>query len=66
MNGTPPITIKWLRNGSPDPTRGNVSTITITDASNGDIFKCRAENNIGFDTENTTIYITDGKWIMHT
>ena len=66
MSGTPPITIKWLRNGSLDPTRGNVSTITITDARNGDIFKCRAENNIGFDTENTTIYIIDGKWIMHT
>ena len=66
VNGTPPITIVWYRNGSPDPTRGNVSTITITDASNGDVFKCRADNNIGFDTENTTIYIIGGKWIMHT
>ena len=60
--GTPPITIKWFRNGSPDPTRGNVSTITITDASNGDVFKCRADNNIGFDTENTTIHVECGKY----
>ena len=63
--GTPPITIKWFRNGSPDPTRGNVSTITITDASNGDVFKCRADNNIGFDTENTTIHVECGKCVVH-
>ena len=64
VNGTPPITIQWFRNGSPDTTRGNVSTITITDASNGDVFKCRADNNIGFDSENTVIYVTAGKWSM--
>ena len=63
MNGTPPITIEWFRNGSPDPTRGNVSTITITDASNGDVFKCRADNIIGFGTENTTIHVEEGKYI---
>ena len=64
-NGTPPITIQWFRNGSPDPTRGNVSTITITDARNGDVFKCRADNNIGFDSESTIINIIYGKWIDH-
>ena len=61
VNGTPPITIQWFRNGSPDLTRGNVSTITITDASNGDVFKCRADNNIGFDCEITTIFVESGK-----
>ena len=65
VNGTPPITITWFRNGSPYPAIGNTSfTITITDASNGDIFECRAENIIGFDTENTTIYIECGKNII--
>ena len=65
VNGTPPITIQWFRNGSPDPTRGNVSTITITDASNGDVFKCRADNVIGFDAESTVIFVIASKWIMH-
>ena len=62
VNGTSPITIQWFRNGSPDSTRGNVSTITITNASNGDVFKCRASNFIGFDTENTVIY-ENGKYV---
>ena len=38
-------------------------TITITDASNGDVFKCRADNIIGFDTENTTIHVEYGKCV---
>ena len=63
VNGTPPITIQWFRNGSPDSTRGNVSTITITDASNGDVFKCRADNIVGFDTESTIIHVEYGKYI---
>ena len=63
VNGTPPITIQWFRNGSPDLTRGNVSTITITDAGNGDVFKCRADNIGGFDIENTIIHIEYGKYI---
>ena len=61
VGGTPPITIQWFRNGSPDPTRGNVYTITITDARNGDVFKCRADNNIGFDSESSTINFVYGK-----
>ena len=58
IEGAPPITITWFRNGSPDSTRGNVSTITINDASNGDVFKCRAENYITFDNESTIIYVS--------
>ena len=61
-NGTPPINITWFRNGSPYPTEGNVSTITITDARNNDVFECRVDNIIGFDTENTTIYVEFGKY----
>ena len=62
VNGTPPITIQWFRNGSPDSTRGNVSTITITDASNYDVFQCRADNIAGFDTESTVVYVEYGKY----
>ena len=31
VSGTRPITIMWFRNGVPDLTRGNLSTITVTD-----------------------------------
>ena len=65
VNGTSPLNITWFRNGSPYPTRGSVSTITITDASNGDVFKCRADNIIGFDTESTTIHVEYGKCVCH-
>ena len=63
VNGTPPINITWYRNGSPYPTRGNVNTITIPDASNGDVFKCRADNIEGFDTVSTTINVEYGKYV---
>ena len=59
VNGTPPITITWFYNGISNATIG--STITIIDASDGDVFECRADNIAGFDTENTTIYIEYGK-----
>ena len=62
VNGIPPITIMWFRNGSPYPTRGSVYTITITNASNGDVFKCRADNTFGFDTESTTTHVVYGKY----
>ena len=63
VNGTPPINITWFRNGSPYPTRGSVSTITITNENYGDIFKCRADNSIGFDTGSTVIYVLYGKCV---
>ena len=66
VNETPPINITWFHNGSPYPTRGSGSNITISNASNGDVFKCRADNIIAFDTENTTIYIEYGKCVYHT
>ena len=53
VSGTPPITITWLRNGMLIDT--DVNTITITDAKDGDTIVCRADNNIGFDEEDTTI-----------
>ena len=65
IGGTRPINITWFRNGLPDPTRGNVSTITITDARNNEVFQCRASNIEGFDTENTTIYVEYGKYIFN-
>ena len=54
-NGTTPITFSWLRNGT--EFRGNNATITITDATYGDVITCRANNTIGFDEKNTTIHV---------
>ena len=58
--GIPPITHIWFHNNKLDWLRGDVSsiTITVTNAADvhGDIYTCRAENRIGFDVMNTTIY----------
>ena len=54
-SGTPPITISWLLNGT--EFGGNDATITITDATYGDVITCRANNSIGFDEESTTIHV---------
>ena len=50
-------TISWYHNGELDQSRGNFSTtrITVTDATDGDVFTCRAENKIGFDHQQQTI-----------
>ena len=55
-NGSIPITRKWFLNESPYPTINNALTITITDANNGDVFKCKVRNFLGFDSEKTTIH----------
>ena len=58
INGTPPINILWLRNNEViNSSIGNSSTITITDAEDGDVFICRASNNIGFDEANSIINV---------
>ena len=58
INGTPPITILWLRNNEVvNSSVGNSSTITITDAEDGDVFTCRADNNIGFDEASSIINV---------
>ena len=54
-SGTTPITYSWLLNGT--DIRGNDATITITDATYGDVITCRADNSIGFDEESTTIHV---------
>ena len=54
-SGTPPINISWFLNGT--DIRGNVTTITITDATYGDVITCKANNTIGFDEESTTIHV---------
>ena len=48
----------------PDPTGADVY-ITITDVINGDVFKCRVDNIIGFDTESTTVHVEYGKYVCH-
>ena len=61
--GTQPITFNWFHNNAPvnhNQTSGNVSSITIpvTNAADidGDFYTCIAENLIGFDLEQSTIY----------
>ena len=57
LTGTPSNTIMWFRNGVLDSTRGNVSTTTVTNYNDGDVFTCRADNDVGFDEESTTINV---------
>ena len=63
VSGTPPITITWLRNGT--PIAGNANSITINDTNNSDVITCRAVNNVGFDEEVTTITVIGNVNIIH-
>ena len=65
VNGSRPITNRWFHNGSPYRTGQSVSTITITNPTDGDVFECIAENIIGFDNESTTIYVQHCKFVCH-
>ena len=56
-SGAHPITIMWLRDGQPYPAGGNNSVITVSDYTDGEVFTCRAENDIGSDIENTTVNV---------
>jgi len=66
-SGTPPMTIRWLRNGVEDASFGNVSMITVANVNSinndGDTFICKVENLIGFDVENSTINVF-GKYVL--
>ena len=64
--GKPPITISWYRNGELDDSRGNVSTITVTDALHDDVFTCEADNKIGFDQQNTIIKFANNAFCIDT
>ena len=50
-----PPTISWLRNKELDQTRGNVLMITVTDANDGDVFTCIANNTISSQRRKTKI-----------
>ena len=63
-SGTPPIYIAWRNNE--ELLDKNDTTITIPDAKDGDVVTCRAENNIGFDQENTTISVIGNVTMVHT
>lgn len=51
-----PVTIKWLYNGELDQSKENMSTITVNDANDGDIFTCIIKNELGCDKKDTYIY----------
>jgi len=55
-SGTSPITIRWFRNGQPYPAGGN-NSVTVSDYTDGENIACRADNDIGFDIENTTVNV---------
>ena len=62
--GLSPITIQWYHNGSLYPTGGSLSVtnFTITNASNGDFWQCKASNSHGIDIETTIIYVLPSKY----
>ena len=55
-SGTPPITITWLYNESLIIAE-DVNTLTITNVKDGDVFTCRADDNVGLDKECTTVSV---------
>ena len=58
VNGTPLIAILWLRNNVEIfSSEKNSSTITITDAKDGENITCRADNCIGFDVASSMILV---------
>ena len=60
VSGIPPINISWHRNGVLDSSRGNTSTITISNVNNranGVVYTCRAENDKGHDEHDTIVNV---------
>ena len=66
ISGDPPITISWLRNGVLGQSRGNATTINVTDTQLNSpkinvtdtqlvVFTCRAENTKAFTQRDTII-----------
>ena len=53
--GEVPLTLSWYHNGELDQSRGNFSTIKVTDAKHNDVFACRVENGMDFHQEDTVI-----------
>ena len=65
-SGGLPITISWLRNGKVDGTRGKASMITVTDANDGDIFTCTANNTMMYSTSSTEIIFVNRHFCIST
>ena len=52
------MTVLWHRNNVDIfPSEGNSSTITITDAKDGDNVSCRAKNSMGSDVATSIIHV---------
>ena len=60
-----PVTFSWYRNGEMDQSRGNVSTIIVSDATDNDEFTCRAETMLGYDEESTVIRFANNIFCIH-
>ena len=64
ISGHLPVTIFWFYNQQYDQSRENMSTLTVTDAKDGDNITCKAENSIGFDVQFTQINIVYKKFCI--
>jgi len=67
VSGAPPITTRWFHNGVFDPSWMNASTITILNVGldwNNDNITCRADNDVGYDQNTTTIHVFGKKFIQ--
>jgi len=60
-SGTPPITVKWYRNGVEIISFSNMSTINVSNVdvncNDGDMYTCRAENSVWFDEETSIMTV---------
>ena len=64
--GEAPFNTTWYRNGKQiNLSAGNVSNITVTDATEDDVFTCKANNWKGFDQQNTTIRFANNTFCIY-
>lgn len=58
-SGDPPMILTWFHNRQLVQSRGNLSSITVTVNNakdiDGDVFTCKVENEMGYDTRDTYI-----------
>ena len=55
----PPITIRWLNNQQPVHSSDNMTTLTVSNATDGDVITCIAKNREGSDIKQTYIKLVN-------
>ena len=66
--GEPPFIITWYRNEEVvNHLVGNVSTVTVTDAEDDDVFTCKVDGiRMGSDQQDTIIRFPNNTFCVHT